>query len=450
MPALGALLALNIWYDLRTAVEPTREAYDQALTDMAIAVAAHVQYRDGTLSVDLSPEAALALRSNRFDDIYYLVRGPRGQMVAGTTDLPAAPQGVEHSPTFFDAQYLREPVRVVLYRTATGAGEVTVEVAQTTRRRDHLAARLIATDIVQDSLMIVATLVLVYVGVRFGLLPLMRLGQDLEQRTAQDLRPLDEAQIPTEVQPVVRALNRLLHLLSAASQAQQRFLANAAHQLRTPLTGLQTQLELAAKEQDPARLRDRLHSLQDAAHRLVRLTNQILTLARADPGTNLLQGMKTLDLRNVVEASASTYLDRALDKQIDIGFEAEPALVHGSEWLIRELAANLIENALAYTDRSGRVTVRCGTCEQGPFLEVEDDGPGIAPNEQQRVFERFYRVPDSAGEGSGLGLAIVQEIAQVHGARIRIDTPPAGGTQIRVVFPGPDRGAQDMGHQRSG
>jgi two-component system, OmpR family, sensor histidine kinase TctE len=437
MPTLGALLALNIWYDLRNAVEPTREAYDQALADMALAVAAHVQYRDGALSLDLSREAALALRSNRFDDIYYLIRGPRGQIVAGTTDLPAAPQGVEHSPSFFDAQYAHEPVRVVLYRTATGAGEVTVEVAQTTRRRDHLAARLIATDIVQDSLMIVATLVLVYVGVRFGLLPLMRLRQDLDQRTAHDLRPLDEAQIPIEVQPLVRALNRLLHLLGAASEAQQRFLANAAHQLRTPLTGLQTQLELAAKEHDPERLRDRLHSLQDAAYRLVRLTNQILTLARADPGTNLLQGMQTFDLRNVIEPSTSTYLDRALGKEIDIGFEVEPALIYGSDWLIRELAANLIENALAYTHRGGRVTVRCGTCAQEPFLEVEDNGPGIASDERQRVFERFYRVPGSAGEGSGLGLAIVQEIAQMHGAHIHIDTPPAGGTQILVVFPCP-------------
>ena len=449
MPALGALLAFNIWYDLRTAVEPTREAYDQALADMAIAVAAHVQYRDGILSLDLSPQAALALRSNRFDDMHYLVRGPRGEVVAGTTDLPAAPLGVEHSPMFFDAQYLREPVRVVLYRTATVAGEVTVEVAQTTRRRDHLAARLIATDTVQDSLMIVATLVLVYVGVRFGLLPLTRLRHDLEQRTAQDLRPLDEAQIPTEVQPLVRAMNRLLHLLSAASEAQQRFLANAAHQLRTPLTGLQTQLELAAKEQDPDRLRHRLRSLQDAAHRLVRLTNQILTLARADPGTNLLQGMKPLDLRNVVEASASTYLDRALEKEIDIGFEAEPALIHGSDWLIRELAANLIENALTYTPRGGRVTVRCGTLEQEAFLEVEDNGPGVPPEERQRVFERFYRIPDSAGEGSGLGLAIVQEIAQVHGARVRIDTPEAGGTCIRVSFSSLGRGAIDHERRRA-
>ena len=179
------------------------------------------------------------------------------------------------------------------------------------------------------------------------------------------------------------------------------------------------------------------------------MTNQILTLARADPGTNLLQGMKTLDLRNVVEASASTYLDRALEKEIDIGFEAEPALIHGSDWLIRELAANLIENALTYTPRGGRVTVRCGTLEQEAFLEVEDNGPGVPPEERQRVFERFYRIPDSAGEGSGLGLAIVQEIAQVHGARVRIDTPEAGGTCIRVSFSSLGRGAIDHERRRA-
>jgi two-component system sensor histidine kinase TctE len=434
IPALAVVLALNVWSDIHTSTEPTREAYDQALADTAVAVAAHVQYRDGVFSLGLPPQAAMALHTNRFDEIYYLVRDPRGQIVSGSPDLPAAPRSIEHSPAYFDAQYLGKPVRVVVYRSATPAGEVTVQVAQTTLRRDQLAARFVTMDILQDLLLVAATLLLVYFGVRFGLAPLVRLREDLEKRTAEDLCPVDEAHIPSEVQPLVQALNRLLRLLRATSEAQQRFLANAAHQLRTPLAGLQTQLELAAKEQDPPRLRERLRRLQDAASRLVRLTNQVLALARVEPSASLLQGMRTIDLRNVVETSASTYLDRALAKNIDIGFEAAPALIHGSDWLARELTANLVENALSYTPCGGQITVRCGTRGREVYLEVEDNGPGIPEGERERVFERFYRLPGSAGEGSGLGLAIVQEIAQVHRARIKMDTPRGGGTRVEVSF----------------
>jgi len=437
MPGLAIVLAVNVWTDMETSTEPTREAYDQALADTAVAIAAHVQYRDGVFSLGLPPQAAMALHSSRFDQIYYLVRDPRGQIVSGSGDLPPAPQGIEQSPAYYGAEYLGKRVRVVVYRSATPGGEVVVQVAQTTRRRDQLAARFVTMDALQDLLLVAATLLLVYFGVRFGLAPLTRLREDLEKRTAEDLRPVDEAQIPSEVKPLVQALNRLLRLLHASSEAQQRFLANAAHQLRTPLAGLQTQLELAGSEHDPEQLKQRLRSLQDAASRLVRMTNQVLALARAEPSASLLQGMRTVDLRDVVEASASTYLDRALAKNIDIGFEAKPALIHGSDWLAKELTANLVENALAYTPCGGQVTVRCGTRGAEAYLEVEDSGPGIPEAERERVFERFYRLPDSPGEGSGLGLAIVREIAQVHRAQIRLDNPQTGGTRIEVSFASP-------------
>jgi two-component system sensor histidine kinase TctE len=434
MPGLALVLAVNVWTDMETSTEPTREAYDQALADTAVAIAAHVQYRDGVFSLGLPPQAAMALHSSRFDQIYYLVRDPRGQIVSGSADLPPAPHSIEQSPAYYGAEYLGKRVRVVVYRSATPGGEVVVQVAQTTRRRDQLAARFVTMDALQDLLLVAATLLLVYFGVRFGLAPLTRLREDLEKRTAEDLRPVDEAQIPSEVKPLVQALNRLLRLLRASSEAQQRFLANAAHQLRTPLAGLQTQLELANNEHDPEQLKQRLRSLQDSASRLVRMTNQVLALARAEPSASLLQGMRTVDLRDVVEASASTYLDRALAKNIDIGFEAKPALIHGSDWLAKELTANLVENALAYTPCGGQVTVRCGTRGAEAYLEVEDSGPGIPEAERERVFERFYRLPESPGEGSGLGLAIVREIAQVHRAQIRLDNPQTGGTRIEVSF----------------
>lgn len=435
MPALGALLAFNLWSDFRAAGEYTREPYDQALADTAVALVAHVQSHDQKLSLDLSPEAARTLRTNHFDDIYYLIRGPDGAVVTGSRDLPAAPLSFDRSPRFFDASYLGEPVRVVLYRAATALGEITVQVAQTTRRRDQLTRRFVSEDLLQDMLLVVATLVLVLVGVRLGLKPLLRVRADLEQRSPGDLRALQEADVPSEVRPLVQALNRQLKLLKSASEAQQNFLVNAAHQLRTPLAGLQTQIEVTAQEQDPRRLREGLASLHSAARRTAHLANQLLALARAQPPANLSHAMQSLDLSEVMADSASFYFDRAVASEIDLRFETTPAPVRGSKWLIGELAANLIENALSYTPRGGNVTVRCGLNAQHPFLEVEDSGPGIPQAERERVFERFYRLSSSEGDGSGLGLAIVKEIAATHSAQIALTEPATGGTRFTVTFP---------------
>lgn len=434
MPALGVLLVFNLWSDFRAAGEYTQDAYDQALADTAVALAAHVRSRDDRLALDLSPEAALTLRTDQSDDIHYLVRGPHGAVVAGNQDLPAASSSFERSPSFFDGEYLGKRVRVVVYRTATPLGEVTVQVAQTTRRRDELTRRFVREDMLQDMLLVVATLVLVFVGVRLALKPLRRLRADLEQRSPGDLRALQDADVPSEVRPLVHALNRQLKLLRSASEAQQNFLANAAHQLRTPLAGLQTQLEVTAQERDPQRLREGLSGLHHAMRRTAHLANQLLALARAQPPANLTQGMQSLDLSEEMAATASLYFDRALANDIDLEFETTRAPVRASRWLIRELAANLIENAIVYTPRGGQVTVRCGVNEQVSFLEVEDSGPGIPLAERERVFERFYRMPNSRGDGSGLGLAIVKEIARAHAATIALTEPPAGGTRFTVTF----------------
>ena len=434
MATLGALLAFNLWSDYRAAGEYTQEAYDLALADTAVALAAHVQTRDERLSFDLPLQAALTLSSNRFDDMYYLVRGPDGAAVAGNQDLPSGPAPPEYDPGFFDGQYRGEPVRVVVYRSPTPLGDVTVKVAETTRRRAQLTRRFVSEDMLLDMLLVAATLVLVFVGVRLGLRPLGRLRADLEQRSPGDLRALQEAGVPSEVQPLVRALNHQLKQLRFASEAQQNFLANAAHQLRTPLAGLQTQLEVTAQEHDPQRLRDGMTKLLDAVRRTAHLANQLLTLARAQPPANFTQGMQSVDLSDVMADSASLFFDRAVANDIDLEFETTPAPMRASKWLIRELATNLIENALLYTPRGGHVTVRCGLSDEKPFLEVEDSGPGIPETERERVFERFYRMPNSSGEGSGLGLAIVNEIARAHAATIALTEPPTGGTRFTVTF----------------
>lgn len=434
LPLLGVLF-LSVWSDYRTAAEPANEAYDLALVDGALAIAAHIRTHGTGLSVHLPPEADTVLRTDRHDQIYYRVDGPDGAFLAGDLDLPVVQSIQEQTPFYVDTRYRDQPIRMVIYRASTPRGEATIEVAETTRKRERLTDRTIAALLLPNVILIACTLIIVYFGVSIGLEPLARLRREIEARSPSDLSPLPRSRVPPEVQPLVVALNQLLRLTREAYAAQQQFVADAAHQLRTPLTGLQAQVDLIPLEGMTDAMKDRLRWLQKSIRRLAHLATQLLALARSDRSANAVSDLRHLDLRQVVEEAASVHLDQALAKNIDIGFEAQSAPVVGSSWAMRELADNLIDNALAYTPPEGRVTVRCGATETEAFLEVEDDGPGIPESQRTRVFERFYRIPGSLGDGCGLGLAIVKDIAELHGARVQISTPSEGrGTCIRVKF----------------
>jgi two-component system sensor histidine kinase TctE len=435
MPLL-TLLALSVWTDYHTAIEPALTAYDQALADAAIAVGAHVRSADHRVSLDLPPQAVAVLRTDRYDKIYYRLSNVDGSFAAGDSELPAVRASVGQNPQFVDAQYRGEPVRMVIYRMTTPDGEATVEVAETMRKREQLAHNIMLAVWLPNATLIIATLILVYFGVRVGLSPLGRLRKEIETRSPTDLSPLPQTGVPEEVRALVGSLNRLLRMLRESTEAQKRFLADAAHQMRTPLAGLQTQLELIPPQSLPEEVRPRLALSREATRRLAHMAHQLLALARAEPSANLAHALQRMDLREVVENAASTHLDRAIAKNIDIGFEAQDAPVNGSKWLLREAADNLIDNALAYTPSGGRITVRSGTNGQCAFFEVEDDGPGIAPSERAKVLDRFYRVPGSTGEGCGLGLAIVKEIADLHAAKVVIDSGERLiGTRVRLTFP---------------
>ncbi|HYL17364.1 MAG TPA: sensor histidine kinase, partial [Burkholderiales bacterium] len=374
--------------------------------------------------------------TDRYDQIYYRLNGADGAFVAGDQDLPTVAVAPDQSPSFFDAQYRDKPIRMVVYRAPTAEGEVTIEVAETTHKRERLMQRIVLALLIPNVILILGTGLLVYFGVRFGLAPLARLRADIEARSPKDLSPLPQGAVPDEVRPLVRSLNQLLQMVRESSQAQQRFLADAAHQLRTPITGLQTQIDLIAPEDLPEDVRMRLRLLRETASRLAHLASQLLALARAEPSANVAQGMQPLNLRDILEDAASVYFDLALAKQIEISFEAADANIDGSRWLLREMTDNLLENALAYTPAGGRVTMRCGSDRFLAYLEVEDNGAGIPASERERVFDRFYRIPGSLGNGCGLGLAIVKEIAELHGGGCSISTPADGvGTLVRITFP---------------
>jgi two-component system sensor histidine kinase TctE len=237
---------------------------------------------------------------------------------------------------------------------------------------------------------------------------------------------------------MVDALNLLFEMLTGAARAQRQFVADTAHQLRTPIAGLLGSLQVLIREPAAAPLRGRLDSLYEGVHRLSHSANQLLVLARADPSTSLADGFENTDLKTVVERVMERNVDRAIECGLDLGAESHPATVNANARLLDDLLGNLLDNALKYTQRGGRVTVRSGSEDGTPFVEVEDDGPGIPEAERSRVRERFYRLPGSPGGGCGLGLAIVDEIARQHGARLCIETGAEGrGVRLRVLFSDP-------------
>lgn len=410
-------------------LEPATQAYDQALVDIGLALGSHIRVGQTEYRFEVPAAVEQVLRTDRFDSIYYRVMSPAGLEIAGDADLPAPPgDAIAHNTV-----YKGQKVRVVSVQTPCGRSACNVLVGETMVKREHLARDLLLQSLFPDFLIALATLVIVWFGVKKGLQPLARLSDEIKARSSGDLRPIDAAGAPEETRPLVGALNGLLEEVSAASRKQQRFLADAAHQLRTPLAGLQAHTELALAQPMPDACRAQIEQVHRATIRTGRLANQLLALARAEPGAR--SETSVVDLKSIAGGEADAWVRQSLSRDIDLGFELEPAAVDGDAFLLREALSNLVHNALEYSNRGGRVTVRTGRRNGHAFLEVEDDGPGIAPQERALVLERFYRVPGTPGTGSGLGLAIVREIAASHEASLFIIDGTAGGCRVGITFP---------------
>ena len=434
---IAAILSISSVAAYYLALEPATDAHDAGLTDAGIALGERIRTRDGVSTVDLPSVAEQVLRTDKYDTIYYVVRDPAGRPIAGDSGIPLPPasQRVQDSSMFYDSSYRDTKVRAATLLVPCGGQVCTVTVAETTRKRDRLVREILLGSVMPQALLAVLTLVIVWFGVARGLAPLDRLSGEIRKRSPRDLRPIEPALAPSETMPLIEALNQLLVQVEEANRNQQRFLANAAHQLRTPLAGLQAHAELALAQPVPGQARAEMEQVRSATVRTARLANQLLALARAEPGGHV-EPPARVDLKTLVEDAANDWVHRALERDLDLGFELEPAAVQGHVFLLGEALGNLVHNALEYLPKGGHVTVRTGSREGRAFVEVEDDGPGIRPAERARVVERFYRVPGTAGTGSGLGLAIVREIAAAHGATMHIDDGAGGkGCRVEIKFP---------------
>jgi two-component system, OmpR family, sensor histidine kinase TctE len=438
LPALLAVLlagaATAYWVALRSATK----AYDRALLDTALAIVEQLAIRDGRPVLPLTAQAREVLLVDKFDQIFFAVRGPDGELLDGEPGLPMPsprlPREVwSEGRYYFDGRVNDKPVRVAALRAERGGKNFTVLAGETLVKRNALVREILLGMLLPELLLIAACLTVVWFGVRSGLKPLARLRDELAGRSQADLRPVTTG-VPEEIQPVVNEINGVLDRLGHSLDTQRYFVSDAAHQLRTPIAALQAQVEATLAESDPL-LRHKLHGILAAAHRLSHLVEQMLMLARAQPSLALAQTQTRVALAEVAQAAAEDWLPLAIANGIDLGFELAPGGIFGNRLLLQEVFANLLDNALRHTPRGGSVNVRCGAEETGVWLAVEDSGPGIPEADREKVFERFYQAPGSSSRGCGLGLSIVREIARQHGGQAVIDrSPELGGARVTVRF----------------
>ena len=418
------------------------DPYDQALAEDARTLARLVSYADGRVRLNLHPQTRSFLRTDEEDAIYYQVLGFRNELVAGDLALRWVdpPLKIELEKVYFrDDDIKGEPIRVAYLYLAPkpGAPTVMLQVAETRNKRNALAGRILSGVTLPQFAVIPLAVLLVWIGLGRGIEPLNRLSRMIRRRLPTDLSPIPTAGVPEEVKPVVHSFNDMMARLEQNLQAQQRFIGDAAHQMRTPLTGLKMQTELALSETDPENMRILLRQIAESADRAAHLTSQLLSLARAEASHEKTQSASLVDLESLARQVTLEWVPRAMEKRIDLGFEGTgwPLQISGNALLLRELIVNLVDNAVKYTPPEGRVTVRSRASEFA-ILEVEDDGPGIAEGDRELVFERFYRVLGNEAPGSGLGLAIVREIADLHLGSVQLKPSPSGrGTLAQAVFP---------------
>ena len=416
------------------------QPYDQALSHNLLVLEQQLTARNNEAVLDMSPPARAILRANETESVFWLVLGSRGEYLGGDRLLPIpdadapTPMGVVR---YADASLRGFGLRLAYKRVDLGLGAPrapTIVVAETVERRTQLANDIIKGVIIPQFIVLPVAVLLVWFGLSRGIAPLNALQRRLRARQPDDLSPMDERTAPTEIAPLLVAMNELLLRQSQTVETQRRFVADAAHQLKTPLAGLRTQAELALRDASPDEMQSSLRQLVTGSERATRLVNQLLQLANAENPAAI--GLVEVDLNALAYEQTTHWAPHAMGLGTDIGFEGTdaPALIQGQPLLLGELINNLLDNALRYTPPGGRVTVRVcvapghttaiAAAIAAPsdtiWLEVEDSGPGIALSERDRVFDRFYRVLGSTADGSGLGLAIVKEIAQKHRATVTI------------------------------
>lgn len=433
--SVGGVLA---W---RIALSYADTGIDQSLKQSVRALARQVKPVGSGLLVDFPRAAQDVLEQDPTDRMGYMVSSPPGSFVLGNGQLPPPPDGIPiqvGEPLIYDARLADKRVRVALldvtYGEPNAPQRLRVQVAKSLAVQERVARELVFDMLVPLAALGVLLGLLINAGIARGLRPLKRLEAQLGYRTGpalSSLPPIELAQAPQEVHSLALAVNELLDAVRRSLSQEKRFVNDAAHQLRTPLAGLVSQSELALQETELQPLRERMAKVHAGALRSAHLMHQLLSLARTETEVTL----HPLDIALLAREVAREWTPKALTAQVDLGYEGDSVvMVRGEKLVLREALNNLIDNALHYAGAHATLTVRVRRVAERCWLEVEDDGPGLAEADLSRAFERFWRASELPG-GCGLGLAIVAEIAQRHGGSARALAAQPHGLLVRVELP---------------
>jgi len=448
-PPLVVILLLNAFWFYRGAIDAANRAYDRSLIASLKSIAESIHSIGGNITVDL-PYSALEISEEGVQErVYYAIIGPDGTRLTGYDDLPLpAVKANFDEPIIADLNFREQAIRLAglskrLYDPELVGGDaVTVLFAETTEARKRLAFSLFLDSLRPQFLLIIGGLLLLIIVLKSAFRPLLDVRNTIRQRKGDDLTPVSPRNVPNELLPLVDAVNHHMSRLENLLQARRRFLADAAHQMRTPLTVLGTQAEYGQRQNAPDEMRRTFASLAKTIRGTQRMTNQMLTLARAEPANGLIQDFSRLDFADLVCDVAGDLAPLALKKKIDLSFDAplRPAIIDGNATMLREMVSNLVDNAVRYTHDNGSVALSVAVSEQQVIFRVTDNGPGIPETEREKVFQRFYRILGQCDmEGSGLGLAIVREICRAHRGEIQlsgVDTPSGGaGLVVQITLP---------------
>jgi two-component system sensor histidine kinase TctE len=424
--------------------------FDRAMEFNLMALTQFVVAKDKQVSFNLTPQARDLLRADDSDLVYYQVLDPRGDLISGEVDFPLPHDNLTPEPgkvMLRDDTVRGDEVRVAytwLSRTDNPGHLVLMQVAETKGKRSTLATEIIKGVMVPQFIILPLAVLLVWLALVRGIRPLNDLEQRIRARKPDDLSPIEETFVPQEVAPLVSSINDLLTRLKVSLTTQKRFLADAAHQLKTPLAGLRMQAELAQRETNPQEVHGSLQQIARSSMRATHTVNQLLALARAETTGRTLPTV-SIDLAELVTSVVQDSVPRAMEHGIDLGYDGPEAmppncLMEGNSTLLQEMVRNLVDNAINYSGSGGVVTARVlfDRFSGVQILQVEDNGPGIAENERDLVLQPFYRALGTNVDGSGLGLAIVHEIAQQHGATVHMEDahndPAHRGLRVSVRF----------------
>jgi len=416
------------------------KTYDRWLLDSARSLVQEVKLIDNNISVELSSTALEIFKWDETDTTFFKINTEKDKLLAGDIQLPAQLSSINaDQPVYSFAVIDDDPIRMVSLLVPGRLPEkVYIHVAETLNKRQDMMVDILLADLIPQIVLTLFISLLLFEAINHGLAPLHKLANDISQRSPTDLSPIPETDVFAEVKSLTDTINHLLEQLSAAINSQQRFVANAAHQLRTPLAGLKLQAERAQREENIGNMHPALSQIQNSADRVSHMIKQLLVLARSSPVEGCHQ-MEKVDLYRLAREVCIEWVPKALEKGIEISFEAkdQACFVMADRVLLAELLANLLDNAIAYGDDQGNILVKLSN-DSVICLSVEDDGPGIPEFEKDRVFERFYRIPGNSSNGCGLGLAIVKEIAELHEVKLLLLESSIGGTRIDLQFNGCD------------